>query len=133
MTVGRGRLFAAYGAIYVIWGSTFLATRWSVETIPPLMMACLRCLIAGAALLVFAGPRRLALLLRAEFTTHVALGALYFLCCHGLLAIALTRAPSGVAALFAATIPLWVPLLPELHRFIRSGARMWPEDFSPAD
>lgn len=111
MTTLAWRLFAAYGAVYVIWGSTFLATRWSVETIPPLAMASARCLVAGAVLLAFAGMRRARHVTRGELAAATTLGALYFLGCHGLLVIALTRVASGVAALFAATIPLWVPLL----------------------
>ena len=52
------RLLAAFFAIYVIWGSTYLAIRLAVETIPPLATAGLRHLFAGAILFVWAGAFR---------------------------------------------------------------------------
>ena len=50
-----GRLLLAFAAVYLIWGSTFLAIRFAVETIPPLLMMCGRCL--GAGLILYAGAR----------------------------------------------------------------------------
>src|ERR671926_197544 len=42
------RVVASFAAIYLVWGSTFLAIRWAVETIPPFPMMALRCLLGGA-------------------------------------------------------------------------------------
>jgi drug/metabolite transporter (DMT)-like permease len=101
----------AFAAIYIIWGSTFLAIRFAVQTMPPLLMMGTRHLVAGAILLpwmltrsdVRPEPR---LWLSATFAA-----AFCFLGCHGLLAWAELRVPSGLAALLAATLPIWMVLL----------------------
>jgi drug/metabolite transporter (DMT)-like permease len=104
---------AAFAAIYLIWGSTFLAIRYAVETIPPFAMMAARCLLGGAILLGIgmARERGLAWPSRREWGGAVVLGALLFVGCHGVLAYAEERTPSGIAALCLATIPLFVPLL----------------------
>ena len=104
---------AAFSAIYLVWGSTFLAIRYAVETIPPYTMMSLRCLGGGAILIGlwrlrepgsrWPSPRELA--------GSAVLGLLFFVTCHGLLAREEQFVPSGMAALCAATIPLFVPLL----------------------
>jgi drug/metabolite transporter (DMT)-like permease len=112
-TPTRAPVLASFAAIYLVWGSTFLAILWAVETIPPFTMMALRCLIGGAILLGlgllrepgFAWPSR------REWAGAAVVGALFFVGCHGLLAYAERTAPSGVSALFLATIPLYVPLL----------------------
>lgn len=110
---GRGAslsaLIAAFAAIYLIWGSTFLAIRLAVETLPPLTMIGIRSVVAGVLLVGFAllrgAPRP-----TAEGLKSAALvGTVLFVGCHGLLAWAQTRIPSGQAAVLLATIPLWVP------------------------
>jgi drug/metabolite transporter (DMT)-like permease len=104
---------AAFAAIYFVWGSTFLAIRYAVETIPPFAMMAGRCLFGGAILLVWGlvrerdRPRPS----RREWGGAVVIGTLLFVGCHGVLAYAETRVPSGIAALCLATIPLFVPLL----------------------
>jgi drug/metabolite transporter (DMT)-like permease len=104
---------AAFSAIYLVWGSTFLAIRYAVETIPPYMMMSLRSLGGGLILL---GLWRLREPLspwpsRREWAGATALGLLFFAVGHGLLAREEQYVPSGMAALCAATIPLFVPLI----------------------
>jgi len=104
---------AAFAAVYLVWGSTFLAIRWAVETIPPLSMMAGRCLLGGGLLLLiwrlrdrsapWPAPR--------EWAGALVVGLLLFVGCHGLLAYLEQRVPSGIAALCLATIPLFVPLL----------------------
>ena len=53
----RVRLLAAFAAVYTIWGSTYLAIRFAVETLPPLLMAGARFIIAGAILLLWSRVR----------------------------------------------------------------------------
>ena len=48
----RARLIAAFAAVYLIWGSTYLAIRFAVQTLPPLLMASARFVIAGAIVLL---------------------------------------------------------------------------------
>jgi drug/metabolite transporter (DMT)-like permease len=104
---------AAFAAIYFVWGSTFLAIRYAVETIPPFAMMAGRCLFGGAILLVLGlvRERDLAWPTRREWGGAVVIGTLLFVGCHGVLAYAEERVPSGIAALCLATIPLFVPLL----------------------
>jgi drug/metabolite transporter (DMT)-like permease len=104
---------AAFAAIYFVWGSTFLAIRYAVETIPPFAMMAGRCLLGGAILLVWGlvRERDLPWPTRREWGGAAVIGTLLFVGCHGVLAYAEERVPSGIAALCLATIPLFVPLL----------------------
>lgn len=105
------RIVLAFAAIYVIWGTTFLAIRYAVETIPPFLMMATRCLLAGAALVALGRPSGGAALTPAYWRSAVIAGALFFVGCHGVLADVQQRVPSGLAAVFTATISLWIPLL----------------------
>src|SRR5262245_42116501 len=97
----------AYAAIYLIWGSTFLAIRIAVGSIPPLLMMGTRSVAAGALLLAWARLRGARAGARAWGHATLA-GALMFSCAYGALAWAEQRIPSGVAALVVATLPLWL-------------------------
>ncbi len=100
----------AFLAIYVIWGSTFLAIRYAVESIPPLFTAATRHLVAGSLLLAWAlwnGERPT----RQGWRAGIVLGFLFFLVSHGLLHWAEVKVPSGVAALVIAIEPAIVALL----------------------
>lgn len=100
----------AYAAIYLIWGSTYLAIRVAVGAIPPLLLMGVRCVIAGALLLAWAAVRRE----RADFRQwrHATVaGALMIACTYGALGWAEQRLGSGVAALLSATSPLWLTTL----------------------
>lgn len=108
----RARLIAAFAAVYVIWGSTYLAIRFAVETLPPLLMAGARFAIAGAILLLWsrlrsrsAGPTRL------DWRTGLISGLLLLLGGNGGVVWAEQRVPSGIAALLVAVVPLWMVLL----------------------
>jgi drug/metabolite transporter (DMT)-like permease len=104
---------AAFAAIYLIWGSTFLAIRYAVETIPPYMMMSGRSLGGGLILLGLwrlrepGSPWPTA----SEWAGALILGWFFFVTGHGLLAREEQYVPSGSAALCAATIPLFVPLI----------------------
>ncbi len=107
-------LAAAFAAIYLVWGSTFLAIRYAVETIPPFAMVAARCLLGGAVLVGIALVRERSGLrwpTWREWGGSIVLGAFLFVGCHGVIAYAEERVPSGTAALCLATIPLFVPLL----------------------
>jgi drug/metabolite transporter (DMT)-like permease len=107
------RVVASFAAIYLIWGSTFLAIRWAVETIPPFPMMALRCLVGGGILLALSRLREpgSAWPTGRQWLGAATVGMFLFVGCHGLLAREEQHVPSGVAALFLATIPLFVPLL----------------------
>lgn len=106
----RIEAISAFLAIYVIWGSTFLAIRFAVESIPPLFTAATRHLVAGSILLGWAwwkGERPT----REGWRAGLVLGFLFFFVSHGLLHWAELKVPSGVAALVIAIEPAIVALL----------------------
>jgi drug/metabolite transporter (DMT)-like permease len=104
-------LVLAFAAIYLIWGSTYLAIRYAIETIPPLLMMGLRHLTAGLVLYAWVRLRGTPAPLRKYWKPAIIAGALFFLGGHGTLAWAEQQVPSGLAALLCATLPLWIVLL----------------------
>ncbi|WGD56675.1 EamA family transporter [Bradyrhizobium sp. CB1650] len=101
----------AFAAIYLLWGSTYLALALALQSLPPFTVMAARCLIGGAILYAAAraagtsAPPLKAVMLAAFC------GVLFFVGCHGLLAYAQQRVHSGLAAILLATIPLWITLL----------------------
>src|SRR5215469_758951 len=104
---GRLALLAAFLAIYVVWGSTYLAIRYAVETIPPLLVAGVRHIVAGVFLLGWAYARGYRPT-RREWRASAILGILYFVIGHSSLHWAETVVPSGWAALLIASEPIWI-------------------------
>src|SRR5471032_3259206 len=115
----RSRLIAAFAAVYLIWGSTYLAIRFAVETLPPLLMAGARFLIAGSVLLLWVRLRQGATPRRAEWRTGLVSGALLLVGGNGAVVWAEQRVPSGIAALLVAVVPVWVVAL----EWLRPGGR----------
>src|SRR5437763_12100021 len=116
----RARLITAFAAVYLVWGSTYLAIRFAVETLPPLLMAGARFVLAGAILLAWARLREgAAAPSRVEWRTGLISGTLLLLGGNGGVAWAEQRVPSGVAALLVAVVPLWMVLL----GWLRPGGR----------
>lgn len=105
-------LTAAFAAIYLFWGGTFLALRYAVAEVPPLLTIAIRC-VGGAALLYvwLAARRELESSTRSQWVTSLFAGVFLFLGGHGALAWAEQRVSSGQAALFMTSIPLWLVLL----------------------
>lgn len=102
------KIFLAFGAIYLIWGSTYLATRFAVATIPPLMMIGVRSLAAGIILFFISRFRNDEKVKRENILPLITLGALFFLAGHGLLSWAQQYVPSGMAAVLVTAEPLWI-------------------------
>src|ERR1700722_19298001 len=111
----RIKIAAGFLAIYLTWGSTYLAVRLPIETVPPFLMVGVRSLIAGLLLCALAHARGASLPTRAEWRGALIVGLLFFVGCHGLLAWAQRGVETGFAALMLATVPLWVPLLDRLR------------------
>jgi len=101
--------------VYVIWGSTYLAIRFAVETLPPFLMAGVRFLIAGTLLYGWARWRGVPRATATQWRRATLVGALLLLGGNGLVSLAVTRVPSGLAALLVATVPLWMVLLDALR------------------
>jgi drug/metabolite transporter (DMT)-like permease len=104
------QLALAFAAIYLVWGSTYLAIRYAVETIPPLVTAGIRHSIAGTVLLAWAWARGFRPT-RAHWISGFVLGALFFLIGHGTLHWAEQYVGSGLAALLIATEPMFILVL----------------------
>src|SRR5579864_2815219 len=104
------KLALAFAAIYVVWGSTYLAIRYAVETIPPLVTAGVRHAIAGTIMLAWAWARGYRPT-RAHWGAGFIVGALFFLVGHGSLHWAEQYVGSGLAALLIATEPMFILIL----------------------
>jgi drug/metabolite transporter (DMT)-like permease len=109
--IARSRLIAAFAAVYLIWGSTFLALALGLQTIPPLLLMAARSIAAGAILLAIEQVRRPGFPPGRAWASAAVSGLLLFVGCHGALAYAQQYVPSGLAAVMLATVPFWIVLL----------------------
>lgn len=101
----------AFAAVYLIWGSTYLAIRFAIETMPPFLMAGVRFLVAGVPLYLWARWRGEARPTAANWKAAAMVGGLLLLGGNGLVSWAELRVASGPTALLVSTIPLFVVLL----------------------
>ena len=104
------KLLTGFACIYIIWGSTYLAIRFAIETIPPFLMAGVRFLIAGSALYCWARARGAQKPTLVQWRSAGVIGALLLLVGNGGVTLAEQRIPSSIAALIIATVPLWIVL-----------------------
>src|SRR5216683_1783099 len=114
----RVTVVLSFLSIYLIWGSTYLAIRYAVETIPPLYTAGLRHLTAGTILFLWCLAKRLRPTW-AQVRASIIIGAFFFLGGHGTLHWAEQKVPSGLASLLVASEPIWVFILSA------AAARQW--------
>jgi drug/metabolite transporter (DMT)-like permease len=107
----RLKLVMAFAAVYVIWGSTYLAIRYAIETLPPLLFAGMRFMVAGLLLYGWARWRGAARPQLANWRTSFVIGSLLLLGGNGAVVLAERSVPSGLTALLIATEPLIIVLL----------------------
>ena len=111
----KTKLWTALLALYIVWGSTYLAIRFAVETIPPFMHASVRFLISGLILFAWrraAGdPKPTA----GNWKSTAIVGTFLLLGGNGLVALAEKHIPSGIAALVISTSPFWLVLFESLR------------------
>jgi drug/metabolite transporter (DMT)-like permease len=100
----------AFGVIYFVWGSTYLAIRIGVHEVPPLLFAAMRFGTAGFALLAWTIAKGERMPRGKEWLTLTILAAMIFLCDYGLLFWAEQRVPSGIASVMLGTIPAFMAL-----------------------
>jgi drug/metabolite transporter (DMT)-like permease len=117
------RVIAAFAVVYVVWGSTYLAIRYAVETLPPFLMAGSRFVLAGSLLYGWGLWRGAPAPSALAWRWALLVGALFVPLGNGLVVWAEQRVPSALAALVAAGIPLWVALF---ERLAPNGARLTP-------
>jgi drug/metabolite transporter (DMT)-like permease len=94
--------------VYILWGSTYLAIRYAVTTIPPFLMAGTRFLAAGLILHVWRRAAGDPAPARKQWLSAAIIGLLLLLGGNGLLSWAEQKVPSGVAALLIGSVPLWM-------------------------
>lgn len=102
-----GRILLAFAAVYLIWGSTYLAIRFAVASIPPFLMAGTRFGVAGALLFGLLRARGAPRPTLRQWGAAALSGGLMILGGNGVLSWSEQYVPSGVAALLVATVPLW--------------------------
>lgn len=104
-------VWGALAIVYVVWGSTYLAIRITIETIPPLLSGAMRfstaALVLGAALLLLRGWRVFRMTWK-ELGGAALVGVLLLNAGNGLVAVAEQHISSGLAALLVASVPLWL-------------------------
>jgi drug/metabolite transporter (DMT)-like permease len=104
-------LIAAFAAIYLIWGSTYLAIRIGLETLPPFLLAGSRFVLAGTALYLWLRVRGVPRPTDSQWWWAAVTGTLMLVCGVGGVTWAEQEVPSGPAALLVATVPLWMTLI----------------------
>src|SRR4051794_1845743 len=111
----KSRIALGLLVIYAVWGSTYLAIRVALETIPPFVLAGARFMVAGAILFALArfAQARERLTLQHVFNAAV-FGVFLMVIGNGGLVWAEQRAPSGIAAVFLGTVPMWTVLIDRL-------------------
>jgi drug/metabolite transporter (DMT)-like permease len=105
------KVLLAFGIIYFVWGSTFLAIRIGVHEVPPFLLAGMRFFISGVVLYGWLRLKGTPSPDRREWAGTTLLGTLIFLVDYGCLFWAEQRVPSGIAAVVLATIPVFITLL----------------------
>lgn len=119
------KLVLAFAAIYIIWGSTYLAIKFAVEALPPFVMASARFLLAGSMLYAWSRWKGAPKPTLAEWKATAIIGALLLCGGNGGVVYAEQHVTSGLTALIVATVPLWIVLLQWLppHR-VRPTAKV---------
>ncbi|HZA51254.1 MAG TPA: drug/metabolite exporter YedA [Myxococcaceae bacterium] len=106
----RAPVLLALGAVYVIWGSTYLGMRIALESYPPFVMGAIRFLLAGGALYAWLRARGTPPPTRAQWGGAAIVGFLLIVVGNGGVAVAEQWVASSLAAVMVASMPLWAAL-----------------------
>jgi drug/metabolite transporter (DMT)-like permease len=105
------RLIIMFAAVYILWGSTYLAIRFAIATLPPLFMAGARHLIAGLILYPLARIQSKEQPTKANWLSAAMMGTFLLLGGNGGVCWSEQIVPSGVAALLVASVSLWMVII----------------------
>lgn len=104
----KTKIWIALLALYIVWGSTYLAIRFAVESIPPFFHAGIRFLVSGVILVIWQRAAGVSLPTRKQWISLAIIGNLLLLGGNGLVAWAEQTIPSGIAALMIGSIPMFL-------------------------
>ena len=107
----RTQILAAFASIYLIWGSTYLAIRYAVQTIPPFVMGGLRFVVSGVLLYAWARYRGAARPTKLHWRNAIIAGGLLLLGGNGAVVWAEQFVPSGLTALLVSILPFWLVII----------------------
>lgn len=107
----RAQILTAFASIYLVWGSTYLAIRYAVETIPPFLMGGLRFVISGALLYLWARYRGAPRPTRLHWRNAIIAGGFLLLGGNGAVVWAEQFVPSGLTALLVSILPFWLVII----------------------
>lgn len=120
----RTALVAAFAAIYIIWGSTYLGIRVAVETMPAFLMASARFLVAGALVAGFIALTRGFKATAKQWRDNAIVGGFLCLGGNGLVSWAEEKVPSGIATLMISAGPVFIVLMDwAVHAWSKDGSR----------
>ena len=107
----RTQIIAAFASIYLIWGSTYLAISYAVETIPPFIMGGIRFVVSGAMLYLWARYRGAPIPTRLHWRNAIVAGGFLLLGGNGAVVWAEQFVPSGLTALLVSILPFWLVII----------------------
>ena len=107
----RAQIIAAFASIYIIWGSTYLAIRYAIETIPPFIMGGTRFLVSGALLYLWARSRGASRPTKLHWRNAIIAGGFLLLGGNGAVVWAEQFLPSGLTALLVSILPFWLVII----------------------
>src|SRR6266513_4007862 len=107
----RTLVIIAFAALYLIWGSTYLGIRFSIETIPPFLMAGARFVLAGVIMYAIAWSQGTYKSNWANWRTSLIIGACLLLAGNGGVTISEQYIDTGLAALIVAIVPIYIVML----------------------
>ena len=109
-TASRQLVIAAFAAIYIIWGSTYLGIRYAIETLPPFAMAGTRFIVAGLVLYVWMRLKGIPAPRRVDWHYAAITGGFLIAAGNGGVTWAEKKVPSGLASLLVGMMPAWLVL-----------------------
>ena len=107
----RAQIIAAFASIYIIWGSTYLAIRYAIETIPPFIMGGTRFLVSGVLLYIWARHRGAPRPTKLHWRNAIIAGGFLLLGGNGAVVWAEQFVPSGLTALLVSILPFWLVII----------------------
>lgn len=120
----RWQIVLAFVAVYIVWGSTYLAMRIGVRTLPPFLLGALRFFIAGVVVWLWHIARGQSHLARPHWGNAAVAGLLLLVFGNGGVVWSVQHIPSGLAALIVGMVPLWIVAIEWLRGIRRPSARV---------